>query len=156
MQEVIFFIDDDEKLGSTLKQLIEYSNYKVHHFVNGKQALANLEKIEPHLIICDIKMPEMNGYEFYEIFRNMGNHNIPFLFLSGIDDYQEIRKAMNLGADDYLVKPVPILELIKAIKIRLKKSSKIEEVYNQKTEQLKKEIEKKNELISNLNQNNRQ
>jgi len=152
MKEIIFFLEDDEALAQNLKLMIEYSpTYKVIHFTNGKDALAYAEHTEPNLVICDITMPGMNGYEFYEIFRNLGYYNVPFLFLTGSDSYHDIRKGMNLGADDYLVKPVRILDLLKAIKIRLKKSAQIENKYLEATEELKKEIEKRDAILKNLN-----
>jgi len=152
MKEIIFFLEDDEALAKNIKLMIEYApSYQVIHFTNGKDAVVYAQHTEPDLVICDITMPGMNGYEFYEIFRNLGYYNVPFLFLTGSDSYNDIRKGMNLGADDYLVKPVPILDLLKAIKIRLKKSAKIENKYLGVTEELKKEIEKRDELLKNLN-----
>ena len=74
-------------------------------------------------------MPEVDGFEFCELFRNAGYYHVPFLFLTGSDNLSDLRKGMNLGADDYLTKPVKILDLLKAIKIRLKKSAKIEDKY---------------------------
>jgi DNA-binding response OmpR family regulator len=152
MKEIIFFLEDDEVLAKNLKLMIEYSpTYQVIHFTNGKDAFTYAEHTKPSLVICDITMPGMNGYEFYEIFRNLGYYNVPFLFLTGSDSYHDIRKGMNLGADDYLVKPVPILDLLKAIKIRLRKSTQIENKYLEATEELKKEIVKRDEVIKNLN-----
>ena len=152
MKEIIFFLEDDEVLANNIKLMIEYApTYQVIHFTNGKDALAYAQHTEPDLVICDITMPGMNGYEFCEIFRNLGYYNVPFLFLTGSDSYGDIRKGMNLGADDYLVKPVPILELLKAIKIRLKKSARIENKYMEVTEELKKEIEKRDELLKHFN-----
>jgi len=152
MKEIIFFLEDDEVLANNIKLMIEYApTYQVIHFTNGKDALAYAQHTEPDLVICDITMPGMNGYEFCEIFRNLGYYNVPFLFLTGSDSYGDIRKGMNLGADDYLVKPVPILELLKAIKTRLKKSARIENKYKEAAEELKKEIEKRDELLKNYN-----
>jgi len=127
---IIFLVEDEKLFADNLKQMLEYyEDYKVYHFTNGLDALAAAKNIEPNLVISDVKMPLVNGFEFCELFRNSGFHHVPFLFLTCSATFYDMRKGMNLGADDYLVKPVKILELIKAIKIRLKRSAKIEERY---------------------------
>ena len=130
METVIFLIEDDQLFADNIKQMLEYStSYKVYHFLNGLEALSAASQNEPKVVICDIKMPEVDGFEFCELFRNAGYYHVPFLFLTGSDNLSDLRKGMNLGADDYLTKPVKILDLLKAIKIRLKKSAKIEDKY---------------------------
>jgi len=127
---IIFLVEDEKLFADNLKQMLEYyEDYKVYHFINGLDALAAAKNVEPNLVISDVKMPLVNGFEFCELFRNSGFHHVPFLFLTCSAAFNDMRKGMNLGADDYLVKPVKIQELIKAIKIRLKRSAKIEERY---------------------------
>ena len=127
---IIFLVEDEKLFADNLKQMLEYyEDYKVYHFTNGLDALAAAKNIEPNLVISDVKMPLVNGFEFCELFRNSGFHHVPFLFLTCSATFTDMRKGMNLGADDYLVKPVKIPDLVKAIKIRLKRSAKIEERY---------------------------
>ncbi len=127
---IIFLVEDEKLFADNIKLMIEYyEGYKVYHFTSGLDALAAAKTIEPNLVISDVKMPLVNGFEFCELFRNAGFHHVPFLFLTCSANFDDMRKGMNLGADDYLVKPVKIIDLIKAIKIRLKRSVKIQEKY---------------------------
>jgi len=148
MKKLIYYLEDEKQLADNTKKLLEYDvHYEIVHFNHGWEALEYSKTRKPDIVICDISMPEMNGFEFCEIFRNLGYDNIPFIFLTGSDSVADVRKGMNLGADDYLTKPVSIIELFKVIKTRLKKSEKIETQFLKITEELKKEIEQKDALL---------
>ena len=130
MNTIIFLVEDDVFFADNLKLLLEFSGkYKVFHFVNGLDALAAAKENEPDIVISDIKMPDVNGFEFCEIFRKSGFYHIPFLFLTCSYSFGDFRKGMNLGADDFLLKPVKLADLTKAIEIRLQKSAKMENRY---------------------------
>ena len=152
MKKVIFYLEDDKQLAENTKKLLEYdTNFIVYHFFNGKEALLAAKNNPPDIVICDISMPEMTGLEFCEIFRNLGYYDVPFIFLTGSDSFADVRKGMNLGADDYLTKPVSIIELFKAIKTRIKKNEKIKNKHLEITEELKKEIQQKDALLKKQN-----
>ena len=117
----ILFIDDEETLASKIKQILEFEDYFVHYESSGISALEYLKDNIPDLVICDIRMPEMDGFEFYEAFQKLNYVDVPFIFLTANNKLTDFRKGMSLGADDYLAKPISRVTLIEAIEIRLKK-----------------------------------
>lgn len=118
----ILFVEDDRVLRENTAELLEMSNYEVITAANGKKGV-DLAQIEnPDVVVCDIMMPEMDGYEvLLQLSNNPSTKNIPFIFLSAKTEHKDIRKGMNLGADDYLTKPFEEEELISAIESRLAK-----------------------------------
>jgi DNA-binding response OmpR family regulator len=92
---------------------------------NGLEGLSQYEKENPDLVICDVMMPEMDGYGFIKNLRIKGHTDIPFIFLTAKSDYDDLRTGMNFGADDYLVKPVKSSQLLEAINIRLQRKGEI-------------------------------
>ena len=127
MDTLIFLIEDDQLFADNIKQMLEYStSYKVYHFLNGLEALSAASQNEPNVVICDIKMPEVDGFEFCELFRHAGYYHVPFLFLTGSDNLSDLRKGMNLGADDYLTKPFNLEELLLRVDKFITKNQKIQ------------------------------
>jgi len=121
--KTILIIEDDIALRENTAELLELSNYKVITAPNGKIGINKALKHVPDIIICDIMMPEVDGYGVLE---KLSNHDktsqIPFVFLSAKTEHKEIRKGMDLGADDYLTKPFDEEELLSAIESRIAKS----------------------------------
>ncbi len=96
------------------------NNFNVFEASNGLEALEISNQIKPDLIISDILMPEMDGWEFIEKFKkNKSNKNIPVIFLSALSENMNLRRGMNLGADDYLVKPFSTKDLLQSINLRI-------------------------------------
>ena len=126
MKIKILLIEDDVNLAENLSEILEYENYDVYHIVNGTKAVEVAKKISPDLVISDIMMPKKNGYEVIEEFQsNDSLKKIPFIFLSARIEMSDLRRGMELGADDYLFKPVKRNVLINAIETRLKKYRKL-------------------------------
>ena len=124
----ILLIEDDIVVRENTTELLELASYKVITAVNGKSGLEKAKHELPDLIICDIMMPELNGYGVLQILsKNPETKNIPFIFLSAKIEYKDIRKGMNLGADDYITKPIDESELFSAIDSRLAKVAIIKE-----------------------------
>ena len=120
--KTILLIEDDTSLRENTAELLEFSNYKVIKAPNGKIGIEMATYKIPDIIICDIMMPQVDGYQVLEALSvNIKTHHIPFIFLSAKTERQEIRKGMNMGADDYLTKPFEEEELISAIESRLAK-----------------------------------
>jgi CRP-like cAMP-binding protein len=118
----ILVIEDQSDVRENIAELLELSNYKVDTAPNGregvKQALAN----PPDLVLCDIMMPEMDGYEvLYLLSKNTKTASIPFIYLTAKAENTDFRKGMNMGADDYITKPFEEMELLGAIERRLLK-----------------------------------
>lgn len=129
----ILLIEDDAVLRENTAELLEFSNYNVITASNGKTGVKKAIQKLPDIIICDIMMPELDGYGVLEaLSKNRATKYIPFIFLSAKTERQDIRKGMNLGADDYITKPFTEKELISAIESRLAKAAILKEEKNKK------------------------
>ena len=124
----ILLIEDDVVLRENTAELLELSDFHVITAPDGKVGLKYAKTYVPDLIICDIMMPELDGYQVLErLSKNDKTKYIPFVFLSAKTEHFDIRKGMNLGADDYITKPFTEDDLVSAIKSRLAKASIIRE-----------------------------
>ncbi|WP_375585574.1 response regulator [Cyclobacterium xiamenense] len=120
--ERILLVEDEPDLRNNLRELLELKKYTVITAENGQEALEVLENADIDLIVSDILMPIMNGYELLQKVReSLDFANVPFIFLSAKVSKGEIREGMEGGAEDYLTKPVKAAELFKAVEIGLKK-----------------------------------
>ena len=120
----ILIIEDTDSLRGLIFKLLECFDYQAIAAENGKVGLQLAEAHLPDLILCDIMMPEMDGYEVLTTLRQKPETAIiPFIFLSAKADKSDIRQGMNLGADDYLTKPFTAEELKEVIAVRLEKQA---------------------------------
>lgn len=118
----ILCIEDEKSVRTSLRDLLENSGYDVVTADNGKDAVKLIHLITPDLILCDIMLPGMNGYKILEnTLLNKNTRNIPFLFLTAKSKMQDLRLGMNMGADDYIVKPFKAGDLLASISARLHK-----------------------------------
>ncbi|NWJ48554.1 MAG: response regulator [Chloroflexi bacterium] len=118
----ILIIDDEEMIRSTMAVVLTNAKYDVIKAADGKTGLAILEQYHPDLILCDINMPQMDGYTVLKTVRsNPQFSSIPFIFLTGFNERSRMRIGMELGADDYLVKPCTVEELINSVNTRIEK-----------------------------------
>jgi DNA-binding response OmpR family regulator len=125
----ILLIEDDVVLRENTSELLELSNYQVISAPNGKIGVELAKEIVPDLIVCDIMMPELDGYGVLEALTQSENtKHIPFIFLSAKTERKDVRKGMDLGADDYITKPFSEDELISAIESRLAKASILKDI----------------------------
>jgi len=116
----ILLIEDNDEVRENTAEILEISNYKVFTAANGKIGIELALKELPDLIICDIMMPVMDGYEVLKLLhKHKETENIPFIFLTAKSEKTDIRKGMKMGADDYLTKPFEGKELLNAVKIHL-------------------------------------
>ncbi len=132
----LLLIDDERPLLFNLKRILEFEEYEVITAFNGIEGLQQYESELPDLIICDIMMPDMDGYHFIESLRSKGYTNTPFIFLTAKSEYDDLRTGMSFGADDYLVKPVKSAQLIDAINTRLMRKKEINLPLEQKLQRL--------------------
>lgn len=124
----ILLIEDDTVLRENTAELLELSNYQVVTAPNGRLGIAQALKTIPNLVICDIMMPEIDGYGVLEALADHPKtQHIPFIFLSAKTEHREVRKGMDLGADDYLTKPCDEQDLLNAISSRLAKAQILEQ-----------------------------
>ncbi len=125
----VLLIEDDRVLRENTAELLELNNYKVFTAPDGQKGLDTLKVGIPDIIICDIMMPELDGYGVLEaLSKNDITKKIPFIFLSAKTERKDVRKGMELGADDYLTKPFEESELIGAIESRLTKVAILKEI----------------------------
>lgn len=138
----ILIAEDDEIVRTNIAFLLKKNGYETITAENGRMAFELAEKRLPDLILSDIKMPELNGFEFREkLLSNPKTEYIPFVFLSLKADHEDIRKGMLAGADDYLVKPFRANDLLETIKIRLFKSQKIQNRFNELSAEIVKNLQ---------------
>ena len=127
----ILIIEDNPEVLENTTELLELAGYKVSGAVNGKEGVKAAKELLPDLILCDIMMPEMDGYDvLYYLSIDSKTSTIPFIFLTAKSDAHDFRKGMELGADDYLTKPFDEIDLIKSVERRLSKSNRMKQAMN--------------------------
>lgn len=123
MAKKILVIDDNLHMRENIAEILELADYEVLTAVNGKEGVLTAQQTKPDVIVCDIMMPELDGYGvLYLLSKNPETSNIPFIFLTAKAEMNDLRKGMNLGADDYLTKPFEETDLLNAIEARIKRS----------------------------------
>jgi CRP-like cAMP-binding protein len=123
MTKKILLIEDNNEVRENTAEILTLANYDVSTAKNGKEGAELAQKLLPDLIVCDIMMPELDGYGVLHILnKKPETASIPFIFLTAKAEKADLRKGMNLGADDYLTKPFDDTDLLNAIEVRLRKS----------------------------------
>lgn len=123
MKTRIVIIEDSEDIRENTAELLELSGFEVLKAADGLEGVRLVKAEKPDLIICDIMMPHLDGFGVLQVLGQSPElSTIPFIFLTAKTDRSDLRKGMELGADDFLTKPFQEVELLKAIEIRLKKS----------------------------------
>jgi len=130
MERTILVIDDNTDIRENTAEILELAGYKTFTAENGKQGVEVAVREKPSVIVCDIMMPELDGYGVLHMLRkNPDTQNIPFIFLTAKTERSDFRKGMEMGADDYITKPFEDIELLNAVEIRLKKSEILDGKY---------------------------
>ena len=120
----ILLIEDNDNMRENTSEILSLAGHQVETAANGKEGVIKVQLKKPDLIICDIMMPELDGYGVLHMLnRDPQSNHIPFIFLTAKADRSDVRKGMELGADDYVTKPFDDVELLAAVETRLKKSS---------------------------------
>ncbi len=132
MSKVILVIDDNRDIRENTAEILELAGFKTFVAENGKKGVELAIAEKPHLIVCDIMMPDLDGYGVLHLLKmNRETENIPFIYLTAKTERSDFRKGMEMGADDYITKPFDDIELLKAIDTRLKKSAIINESFGE-------------------------
>ncbi|HCW08316.1 MAG TPA: transcriptional regulator [Cytophagales bacterium] len=133
----ILLIEDNPEVRENTGEILELAGYEVKSAPNGKIGVELVQKENPDLIICDIMMPDLDGYGVLHILsKRPETAAIPFIFLTAKTEKSDVRKGMNLGADDYLTKPFDDTDLLRAIETRLQKASMQQKHYDSTPEGL--------------------
>jgi CRP/FNR family transcriptional regulator, cyclic AMP receptor protein len=140
--KTILLIEDDTDMRENTAEILELANYTVIKAENGKRGVELARQHGPDLILCDIMMPELDGYGVLHLLgRDPETAEVPFIFLSAKAERSDIRKGMELGADDYLTKPFEESELLNAIEGRLKRSDLFRKGFDHNAEGLQQFME---------------
>ncbi|MBC7382342.1 MAG: response regulator [Bacteroidia bacterium] len=120
--KTILLIEDNPDMRENIAEILELAKYNVITATNGKEGVKIAQTANPNLIICDIMMPELDGYGVLHLMgKDIATASIPFIFLTAKAEKSDHRIGMNMGADDYLTKPFENNELLQAVEMRLKK-----------------------------------
>ncbi|MBT3628411.1 MAG: response regulator [Rhodospirillaceae bacterium] len=122
----ILVIEDEAPIRDKIVTVLEYEKYDVIDAPNGRDGVVSAQKYHPDLIICDVLMPDMNGYGALAALRDdPDTSDIPVIFLTAAASRADMRKGMELGADDYITKPYTVEELLTAVRTRLERQETI-------------------------------
>ncbi len=144
----ILLIEDNADIRENTAEILSLASYDVITAENGKIGVALAQEQSPDLIICDIMMPELDGYGVLHILsKGDDTAGIPFIFLTAKTEKADLRKGMELGADDYLTKPFDDTELLNAISTRLRKQAIREKNYQPTSEGLDNFIKDAQEIL---------
>ncbi|EPR72342.1 transcriptional regulator, Crp/Fnr family [Winogradskyella psychrotolerans RS-3] len=131
----ILLIEDNQDVRENTAEILELANYEVVKAEDGKKGVELAKLSKPDIIICDIMMPELNGYDvLLHLSKDKTTASTPFIFLTAKTEKIDVRKGMNLGADDYLTKPFEESELLDAIASRLHKHSFLKKEFSKDIE----------------------
>jgi signal transduction histidine kinase len=141
MTEQILIVEDDLAMSSGIRDVLEMNGYRVQLAENGVEGLKVLALFRPDLIISDIMMPEMDGFEFLEQVRRQPRWAaVPFIFLTAKGQRPDIRAGKQLGADDYLVKSVDLEDLLVVVRAKLDRALTIQQQSRREMDDLKRNL----------------
>ena len=162
----VLIIEDNDSLRKDVYEALSFEGYEVIQAENGRIGVGFAYNRHPDIILCDIMMPDMDGYwVLAELRQHQYASLIPFIFITSLADRTNVRNGMELGADDYITKPFTIKELINAINIRLEKYynlqignevDKIDSILNSKLKNLKQQVTIQQDYISEIFETNNQ
>ena len=119
----ILVIEDEPEMRRNITALLRYHEYQTVEADNGRKGVELARREKPNLILCDVMMPELDGYGVLQALQSdISLARIPFIFLTAKGEKDDLRSGMNLGADDYLTKPVVNADLVRAIESRLRRA----------------------------------
>jgi CRP-like cAMP-binding protein/ActR/RegA family two-component response regulator len=149
MSKKVLIIEDNDDIRENVIEILELAGYQVSSANNGKTGVELAFSNIPDIILCDIMMPEMDGYGvLYMLSKRAETIAIPFIFLTAKAEHFDRRKGMEMGADDYLTKPFDDMELLNAIESRLKKKEGQQAFYSKSLDRLNSLVAKKDGLAA--------
>ena len=124
----ILIVEDDDAIRNNITRLLKLEGFDIVSAINGRLGLERLRQVMPDVVISDVSMPEMNGFELLDAIRgDRALAAIPVMLLTALDDRASMRRGMTAGADDYLAKPFTRVELLDALQGLLKKKQRVDE-----------------------------
>src|SRR3954465_1148080 len=135
MAKKILLIEDNNDMRENTSEILELAGFTMFTAPNGKIGVELAQKEKPDLIICDVMMPVLDGYGVLHLLgKSTETSSIPFIFLTAKTERSDMRKGMEMGADDYVTKPFDDIELLNAIESRLKKAALLKVEYDNTAE----------------------
>jgi DNA-binding response OmpR family regulator len=133
----VLVIEDNFEMRDNISEILQLADYEVYTAVNGKKGVELALKELPDIILCDIMMDELDGYGvLFMLNKHPKTSTIPFIFITAKTQKEDLRKGMEMGADDYLMKPFNDVELLNAIETRLKKRTQQKDFYSKSIQEL--------------------
>lgn len=117
----ILIVEDEENLARLYKSVLEKNNFSTLIAANGKEALDLMERYQVDLLITDVMMPEMDGFELAALLREAG-YELPLLMVTAKESFEDKKKGFKLGVDDYIVKPIDVEEMLLRVEALLRRS----------------------------------
>lgn len=137
----ILVVDDNPLIVNVLKNLLASENYQVYSAANGKEALSVLDKKAIDVVVCDVMMPHMDGYELHHNIRQKAEcAHIPFVFLTALGDNVEITKGKESGADEYVVKPFQPENLLAIVRGKVVRSRNLKNLSEERYDHYRKRV----------------
>jgi len=164
----ILIIEDEHELSDGLAEILKFEGYTPFQSENGLSGLRLADELSPDLILCDVVMPDIDGYEVLKRLRKKNYRKpVPFIFITALTDRRNYRQGMEMGADDYLTKPFTRTELLNAISSKMEKYSDLGDYVDRKIFEiesglesritlLKDEINEKSKYINRINEQKEQ
>ena len=147
MKTTILVIEDNAEICENIAGILQLDGYDVLTALDGKSGVEKALKHKPNLVLCDIMMPELDGYGVLHVLaRHPDTADTPFIFLTAKAEKSDFRKGMGMGADDYLVKPFDGMELLETVAIRLKKSEQLKTSFGAQVDDIEAFLEKAGQL----------
>jgi CheY-like chemotaxis protein len=133
----ILVIEDEDSIRENIYDVLSLNDFEIFTAENGIEGVRLATKINPDLILCDIMMPQMDGYDVLDAIKGDEKSIFtPFIFISAKSNHEDIRKGMNLGADDYLIKPFLLQDLLKIVDSKLADADRKKKTYFEKQQDL--------------------
>jgi len=133
-QTKIFIVDDDHVTRHLVRKILSNSGYRIFEASDGSEAIQLFDEIEPHIILMDVMMPVINGYDACKAIREKANFlELPIIMLTGLDDVESVRASLDAGATDFISKPINWVLFEQRVQYALNARSMHEELQNQKS-----------------------
>lgn len=152
MRNKILLIDDNEEVRENVAELLNLSGYIVTTANDGKEGVEKAKSLQPDLILCDVMMPNIDGWGVKHILsKDLYTQNIPFIFLTARTDKSDFRNAIDLGANDFITKPYQANELLNSIERVLRRTEKAKEELSDEISTIENHIDDKDPLKTLIN-----
>ena len=148
--KTVLVIEDEKDIRDSICEILKFEGYQVLSADNGAAGVDVMSRKKPDMILCDIMMPDLNGYEVLQKVKEIFPvSEIPFIYITALSERKDYRTAMNLGADDFLTKPFSVDELLNAVRVRLEKAQTAEKRIRERIDRIEETIHERSQELTN-------